>query len=58
MMNKYTYCGPFKTLIQDLIELKQAIGYKYFAEAEHLKHFDSFTLQQHRCASILTKEML
>jgi integrase len=57
MMNKYTYYGPFKTLIQDFIELKQAIGYKYFAEAEHLKRFDTFTLQQHRCASILTKEI-
>ena len=58
MMNKYTYYGPFKTLIQDFIELKQAIGYKYFAEAEHLKRFDTFTLQQHRCASILTKEIV
>jgi len=58
MMNKYTYYGPFKTLIQDFIELKQAIGYKYFAEAGHLKRFDTFTLQQHRCASILTKEIV
>ena len=37
VMNKYTYCGPFKPLIQDFIELKQAIGYQYFTEAEHLK---------------------
>jgi len=44
MMNKYTYYGPFKTLIQDFIKLKQAIGYKYFTEAEHLKRFDTFTL--------------
>lgn len=57
-MNKYTYCGPFKTLIQDFIELKQAIGYQYFAEAEHLKRFDTFTLQQYRCASTLTKEIV
>jgi len=58
MMNKHTYYGPFKTLLQDFIELKQAIGYKYFAEAEHLKRFDTFTHQQHRCASILTKEIV
>ena len=36
-MNKHTYYGPFKILIQDFIELKQAIGYKYFAEAGALK---------------------
>ncbi len=57
-MNKYTYYGPFKTLIQDFIELKQAIGYKYFTEAEHLKRFDTFTLQQHPCANTLTKEIV
>lgn len=36
-MNKYSYAGPFKTYIQDFIELKKAIGYKYLSEAEHLK---------------------
>jgi len=58
MMNKYTYSGPFKLLIQEFIELKQAIGYKYFTQAEHLKRFDTFTLQNHPGASILTKEMV
>ncbi|MFQ3235703.1 MAG: integrase/recombinase XerD [Paraglaciecola sp.] len=57
-MNKYIYYGPFKTLIQDFIELKQAIGYKYFAEAGHLKRFDTFSLQQHPCASSLTKDIV
>lgn len=57
-MNKYIYYGPFKTLIQDFIELKQAIGYKYFAEAGHLKRFDTFSLKQHPCASSLTKDIV
>ncbi len=57
-MNKYIYYGPFKTMIQDFIELKQSMGYKYFTEAEHLKRFDTFTLQQHASATVLTKEMV
>ena len=36
-MNKYIYYGPFKTIIQNFIELKQSIGYKYLTEAGHLK---------------------
>lgn len=57
-MNKYTYDGPFKTMIQDFIELKQSIGYKYFTEAEHLKRFDTFTLQKHPSAISLTKDIV
>ncbi len=57
-MNKYTYYGPFKTYIQDFIELKQAVGYKYFAEAGHLKCFDTFTLEKYRSGNTLTKEIV
>lgn len=58
MMNKYTYCGPFKNYIKDFIELKQAVGYKYFAEAAHLKRFDTFTCEKHSSANALTKEIV
>ncbi len=57
-MNKYIYYGPFKTYIHDFIELKQAVGYKYFTEAEHLKRFDTYTLKKHRTGNILTKEIV
>lgn len=57
-MNKYDYCGPFKTYIQDFIELKQAVGYKYSTEAGHLKRFDTFTLEKYSSAKLLTKEIV
>lgn len=57
-MNKYIYYGPFKTYIQDFVELKQAIGYKYFSEAEHLKRFDTFTIDKYHLAKTLTKEIV
>jgi integrase/recombinase XerD len=57
-MNKYTYSGPFKNYIQDFIEIKQAIGYKYLSEAEHLKRFDKFTEEKYSTAKNVTKEIV
>ena len=57
-MNKYNYYGPFKIYIQDFIELKQAIGYKYFTEAANLKRFDTFTLEKFCSANALTKKIV
>lgn len=57
-MNKYVYYGPFKTYIKDFIELKQAIGYKYFSEAGHLKRFDTFTLDKYPSSKVLTKQIV
>ena len=57
-MNKYNYYGPFKFYIQDFVELKQAIGYKYFSEAQHLKRFDTFTIDKYYSANALTKEIV
>ncbi len=57
-MNKYNYYGPFKAYIQDFIELKQAVGYKYFTEAGHLKRFDTFTQKKYGSANTLTKEIV
>lgn len=57
-MNKYVYYGPFKTYIEDFVELKQAIGYKYFSEAGHLKRFDTFTFDKYPSSNVLTKEIV
>lgn len=52
------YQGPFKDYIHEFVQLKQAVGYKYDAEAEHLKRFDEFTLEKYPKASTLTKEIV
>src|SRR5680860_98304 len=54
-MDKYNYHGPFKIHIQNFLEVKQALGYKYLTEASHLKRFDKFTCERYNSASILTK---
>ena len=57
-MKDITYYGSFKEHIKKHIELKQAVGYKYIAEAEHLKRFDTFTLEKYSFATTLTKEIV
>lgn len=57
-MNKCTYHGPFKTSIQDFVEVKQALGYKYHTEALHLERFDRFVVEKYNTASALTKEIV
>ena len=57
-MNNITYVGPLKNYIQNYVELKQAVGYKYSTEAAHLKRFDKFTLEKYPEATLLTKEIV
>ena len=57
-MTNIVYNGPFGNHIQNHIELKQALGYKYITEAEHLKRFDTFTLKKYNSANALTKEIV
>ena len=57
-MNKINYTGPFAKYIKDHVELKQAVGYKYIAEAEHLKRFDIFTLEHYSSAKTLTRTIV
>lgn len=52
------YKGPFKDQIQNYVELKRAIGYKFDTEARGLKCFDRFTLEKHPRATFLTKEIV
>lgn len=57
-MNDLGYQGPFKKHLQNHVALKQAVGYKYTTEANHLKRFDKFTFQKYPKATALTKEMV
>ena len=52
------YEGPFKEHIQNHIDLKQAIGYKFHSEADNLKRFDRFILEKYPEATVLTKEIV
>lgn len=57
-MNNIVYTGPFKDHIQNHVELKQAVGYKYDIDAHILKRFDRFTVEQYSDATALTKEIV
>ena len=57
-MTECMYTGPFKEHLQNHVELKQAIGYKYVTEANHLKRFDRFTFEKYPEATSLTKEIV
>ena len=56
--NKYIFKGPFANHIQNHISLKQAMGYKYDTEANHLLRFSYFTEVKYPNATILTKEIV
>lgn len=57
-MNKIFYYGPFKQYLQDFIELKQSLGYKYQTEAMHFTRFDRFTIEKYKSTNSLTKEIV
>lgn len=57
-MSDIKYEGPFKDHLQNHVELKQAVGYKYETDARHLKRFDRFTLEKYPYATNLTKEIV
>lgn len=57
-MSEIIYEGPFKDHIKNHIELKRAVGYKYEADANHLKRFDRFTQEKYPHATTLTKEII
>ena len=58
VMSKYLFKGPFAEHIENHVCLKQAIGYKYEAEARHLSRFSSFTAEKYPEATILMKEIV
>lgn len=57
-MNSHTFKGPFAVHIEDHIKLKQAIGYKYLSEKNHLLRFSIFTAEKYPGATELTKEII
>lgn len=57
-MCNYFFKGPFAHYIENHVKLKQAVGYKYKAEAEHLLRFSIFTDQKYSNAKKLTKEIV
>jgi integrase/recombinase XerD len=57
-MRNYLFKGPFAEHIKNHVRLKQAIGYKYEAEATHLLRFSTFTGEKYPETSILTKEIV
>jgi integrase len=57
-MTSIKYNGPLREHINNFIELKQSIGYKYITEAENLRRFDAFTLQKYRHSTVLSKEII
>ena len=58
LMRNYSFSGPFAEHIKNHVQLKQAVGYKYEAEAKHLSRFSSFTAEEYPEASILSKEIV
>jgi len=54
----YRFSGPFAEHIKNHVLLKQAVGYKYEAEAKHLLRFSSFTAEKYPEASILSKKIV
>lgn len=57
-MSEIIYEGPFKKHIQNHVELKKAIGYKYDTDSRHLKRFDRFTMEKYPHATELSKEIV
>ncbi len=57
-MSEILYEGPFKNHIQNHVELKKAIGYKYDTDSRHLKRFDRFTMKKYQNATELSKEIV
>lgn len=57
-MSEFLYEGPFKNHLQNHVELKKAIGYKYDTDARHLKRFDRFTIEKYLNATCLSKEIV
>jgi len=54
---KYLFNCNFKKYIMELINEKQAIGYKYYTEAGMLKRFDIFCIQNYKTVHFLSKDV-
>lgn len=57
-MCDFLFKGPFAEHIENHVKLKQAIGYKYKSEANHLLRFSEFTAKKYTNANGLTKAIV
>ena len=57
-MNNILYTSSFKDHLQNYIDLKRAIGYKFDTDASHLKRFDDFIIEKYPETTALTKEIV
>ncbi len=56
-MVKYNFRGIYAPYIEQLIKLKQKIGYKYITASELLLRFDRFTIKRQESVVGITKEL-
>lgn len=57
-MSNDVFTGPFHQYLDDFVQLKQAIGYKFDSGAGALQRFDRFTREKYPNADMLTKEIV
>jgi integrase/recombinase XerD len=57
-MTNPIYTGLLKDHLQNYVDLKRALGYKFDHDISHLKHFDSFVLEKYPEVAGLTKEIV
>jgi integrase len=57
-MTNPIYTGSLKDHLQNYVDLKRAIGYKFDEEASCLKRFDRFILEKYPEMTALTKEIV
>lgn len=56
-MSEIIYTSVFHQEIQDLVDIKRALGFKYQTEARALKRLDEFFVQNRLKDKVLTKEL-
>ena len=57
-MNDIVYTSHLKEHLQNHVKLKQAVGYKYQTDAEHLQRFDRFISERYPDTITLTKDIV
>lgn len=57
-MREIVFMGPFRQYLQEFVQLKQAIGYKFDAGAMQLQRFDRFTLHHYPSTGCLTQALV
>ncbi len=56
-MNDTVYSSVFKKELQDLVDLKRALGFAYHTEACAFRRIDSFFIENRLSTKCVTKEL-